>query len=109
MPRKKKEKKKKQRKKERKKERKTFRVYFHEISQSIFTRFDVLTAMKIQIAVFWVVTPCSEMAGYQRLLSPWFSKTVVSCHITIWRHNPEDRDLKRYSDCQIKGSETDGA
>jgi len=27
---------------------------------------EVSTAMKIQVVVFWVVTPCSTVVGYQR-------------------------------------------
>jgi hypothetical protein len=30
-------------------------------------RFEVLTAVKMLIVVFWVVTPCSLVGGYQRL------------------------------------------
>jgi hypothetical protein len=29
------------------------------------TRREVLKAMRIQVAFFWVVTPCSDVAGYQ--------------------------------------------
>jgi hypothetical protein len=29
-------------------------------------RLEVFTPMKIQVMVFWVVTPCSNMVGYQR-------------------------------------------
>jgi len=30
------------------------------------TRFEVFTAVKIQVEVFWVVTPCSVAVGHQR-------------------------------------------
>jgi len=51
-----------------------------------------------QVEVFWVVTPCSEMVGYQRFTlkmeSVWDSETSVSYNTTR-RHNPEDLDLKQ--------------
>jgi len=31
----------------------------------------VFTAVKIRVVVFWVVTPCSDVAGYQRLGGPY--------------------------------------
>jgi hypothetical protein len=31
---------------------------------------DVSIVMKIQVEVFWVVTPCSAVVGYQRFRSP---------------------------------------
>jgi hypothetical protein len=30
------------------------------------TRLEVFTAMKIQVTVFWIVTPCSDVIGYRR-------------------------------------------
>jgi hypothetical protein len=33
-------------------------------------RFEILTAMKIQVAVFWVVTPFNDVVGYKRLHVP---------------------------------------
>jgi len=32
--------------------------------------FEVFTAMKIQIVVFWVVMPCSDVVGYRRFGGP---------------------------------------
>jgi hypothetical protein len=32
--------------------------------------FEVFTAMNIQVVVFWVVTPCSDVIGYQRFGGP---------------------------------------
>jgi len=68
-------------------------------------RLEVFIAMKIQVAVFCVVTPCGDVAGYQRLAGPcclhllhpehwavWSSETLPSRHITTLCHNPEDRD-----------------
>jgi len=34
-------------------------------------RFEVLTAMKIQVAVFWVATPCGVVVGYPNFLLVW--------------------------------------
>jgi hypothetical protein len=34
------------------------------------TRFKVFKAMKVQVEVFWVVTPCVVAVGYQRLGGP---------------------------------------
>jgi len=33
-------------------------------------RFETFTAMKIQVEVSWVVTPCSTGLGYQRFGAP---------------------------------------
>jgi hypothetical protein len=33
--------------------------------------FEVLTAVSMKIAVFWVVAPCSLVEVYQRLRGPW--------------------------------------
>jgi hypothetical protein len=34
------------------------------------TRFEVCTAVKIQVAVFWIMAPCSVVVGYQRFRGP---------------------------------------
>jgi hypothetical protein len=62
----------------------------------------ILCAMNIQVQIFWVVTPCGFVVGYQRFVGPCclhlhgegFSETLVSYHNTTWRHNQEDLDLK---------------
>jgi len=56
--------------------------------------------MKIQVVVFWVVTPCHVAVGYQRFGGPRYltlkldaarsSETLVSYHITTRRDNVED-------------------
>jgi len=68
-------------------------------------KFEVVTAVKIQVKVLRVVTPCSVDVGYQRFGGPccfhfqgeveaaWSSETLVSYHTTIQRHNPEDLDI----------------
>jgi len=53
--------------------------------------------MKIQVAVFWVVTLCSSVVGYQcfrGLCCLHLHGDVVSYHITTQCHNPQDCNLK---------------
>jgi hypothetical protein len=40
-------------------------------SRVLVARFDVFTAVKIQVKVFCVVTPCSVVVGYQRFRDPY--------------------------------------
>jgi hypothetical protein len=70
-----------------------------------------------RLEVFWVLAPCSVVVGYQRLKvhaatifrlkwpffpifedgdSSWTCETLVFCHTTTGRHNPEDFDLKHH-------------
>jgi hypothetical protein len=75
-------------------------------------RLEVFVAMNIQVAVLWVVTPCSEVVGYQlpicscchllenftlKIEAACHSETLVFYHFTIRYHNPGDRKLSRYS------------
>jgi hypothetical protein len=63
--------------------------------------------MKIEVLLFWVVTPCRDVVGYQsvggfatsiiwekllKVEAVRFSETLVS-YITTWHRNPEDHDL----------------
>jgi hypothetical protein len=61
-------------------------------------RSEVSKAMKIQVVVFWIMTPYSDDVGYQRLGGLCFtlkmeaaksSETLVSYHITTRYHKPE--------------------
>jgi hypothetical protein len=66
-------------------------------------RFEVIMTVKVQVKVFWAVTPRSVVVGYQCFRGPGFAlkvdagqsfKTLASyCSIT-WCHCPEDIDLK---------------
>jgi hypothetical protein len=53
----------------------------------------------VQVEVFWILTPCSGVVGYQRFYSAlemeaaWSPETLVSCHNATRRHSPEDVDL----------------
>jgi hypothetical protein len=46
-----------------------------------------------QVEVFWVVTLCSVAVGYHVQEVHPVSETLISCHNTTRRHNPEDLDL----------------
>jgi hypothetical protein len=37
-----------------------------------YARYEVFTAVKIQVDVFWVVTPCSVVVGYRRFRGPCY-------------------------------------
>jgi hypothetical protein len=72
----------------------------------------IYAVMKIQVAVFWAVTPCSDAGGYRRFGWPCclqlhfilkmettkFSETLVSYHINTRRHSPEYSHLKVIGD-----------
>jgi len=36
----------------------------------LFTSFEVFTAVTFQTELFWIVTPCSVVVGYQRFRAP---------------------------------------
>jgi len=42
-------------------------------------RFELFTAMKIQVEVFWVVTPCDIVVGYRQhgRLKRWYPTTTL--------------------------------
>jgi hypothetical protein len=44
----------------------------NEMKSGDVLRFEVLTAVKIQVEVFWFVMPCIVVIGYQRFRSPCY-------------------------------------
>jgi hypothetical protein len=59
-------------------------------SISCDARFEVLTAVKIQTEVFWVVTVCGVAASTLKMEAARSPKILVSYHNSTWCHNPED-------------------
>jgi hypothetical protein len=56
---------------------------------SYFVRFEVLTAMKIEVEVFWILTLCRIVVGKHR----FGGQLVVFYHTSTQRHKPEDLEL----------------
>jgi len=66
----------------------TLRTWYHDAT------LDILTSMKIEVVVFWVVTPCSDVVQYLSgdggsLVPRNFG--ILPFHYTA--PNPEDHDL----------------
>jgi hypothetical protein len=57
-------------------------VSYRNSTYILYAKFEVLMMMKIQIAVFKVLTPCSDVVEYQRFGGP----CCFHLHITL--HNP---------------------
>jgi hypothetical protein len=60
-------------------------------SLNIFNKFDIL-----YMVVFWFVTPCRLVCGYQRFGGTYYfhfqgPETLVPTYKSRWRHNPEDQ------------------
>jgi hypothetical protein len=36
----------------------------------LLARLEVFTGMEVEVVVFWIVTPCSDVVGYHREFSP---------------------------------------
>jgi len=74
-------------------------VVVNDYNSSLHARFEVFTAVKIQVEVFWVVTPCSVVINIPKfhrslkMKEAWIPKTSVSYHNTRWHCNPEDLEL----------------
>jgi hypothetical protein len=64
-----------------------------EVREIAYARFEVFMAVKIQDEVFWVVTPCSAMVGYQRFRGPCCvhrPDKVISSRLFSSLLHPED-------------------
>jgi len=63
-------------------------------------------AIKIHVLVFWIMTLCSDVVGYQcfggscyftpKMEAAWPSKTLVFNHITTLHHNLEDHNMNSH-------------
>jgi hypothetical protein len=70
----------------------------------VYARFEIFTALKIQVAVLSVITSRSDVAGYQHFKGPCIlkmktarpSETSVFYNKTTRGHNPEDLDLTNF-------------
>jgi hypothetical protein len=61
----------------------------HTVNSGLDVRSDVLTAVNIQVDVFWVVTLCSVVVGYQtfwRSFRPNFLNETLSRHSHFMMH-----------------------
>jgi hypothetical protein len=66
--------------------------------------FEVLTAVSMKMAVFWVVAQCSLVEVYQhfRVLATLImeaartSEMLINFYQTTWHYNPEDSHLLKY-------------
>jgi hypothetical protein len=60
--------------------------------------FEVLMAVSMKMAVFWVVMPCSLVEVYQLFAlmmdAARTSETLVNFYQTTQRYNPEDSHLR---------------
>jgi hypothetical protein len=78
-------------------------------------RFEVLTAVKISIMVFWVVTPCGLAGTYHRFGGTYcpedgcsmFVQSLIFNYKSARRHNPKDQHrqdfLKSFQSSLVKG------
>jgi len=54
----------------------------HAIKSSVKATFEVFTAVKIHVEIFWVVTACNDMVWYQRFRGP--SSGEMEGRMDLW-------------------------
>jgi hypothetical protein len=67
------------------------------------TRFDVFTEVNIQVELFWIVTPCNVVVGYQHFRDQFClvkmeaacASDTLSRYNTTLRQNPGEHCLKQ--------------
>jgi hypothetical protein len=71
------------------------------VNSNYFVGFEVLTAVSMKIALFWVVAPCSLVEVYQSIAlmmeAARTSETLVNFYQTTRCYNPEDSNLQQLS------------
>jgi hypothetical protein len=49
----------------------------------MYSRLEVFTAMEINIVVFWVVTTCGDLVGYQRFGGPCCLHLILKTNVGV--------------------------
>jgi hypothetical protein len=89
----------------------TYWAYFLTLSTDYELLFTSFTKCKIQVEVFWIVTPCRFLGVYQRLrtwrqhdrLKYWYPTTILQV-----AKNTEDLDLKYHNRETLKTRKCEG-
>jgi len=77
-------------------------------SLSSTASFEAFTAVKIQVEVFWVVTPCSVVAGWQRFGGPCCRHLQGEVRVIVpWslHLSRKDREVRNFKDVDVSKSE----
>jgi len=62
-------------------------------------RFEVFTAVKVQVAVFWIVIPCSDVSEYQGFGGPCclHFQGKDGCSMVLWMCKFDAFTMKKYT------------